>query len=43
MTTYEIQPGKWLRVLCNSTHTAICERQRGIKIKILFLFFKLID
>jgi hypothetical protein len=22
MMTSEIQPGKWLRVLCNSTHTA---------------------
>ncbi len=43
ITTSEIQPGKWKRVLCNSTHTAICERQKGITIKSLFLFIKLID
>ncbi len=43
MTTSEIQPGKWLRVLCNSTHTAICERQKGVIIKTIFFFIQLID
>jgi hypothetical protein len=43
MTTSEIQPGKWSRVLCNSTHTAICERQKGTTIKTLFAFIQLID
>jgi hypothetical protein len=43
MTTTELQSGKWLRVTCNSTHTAICERQKGIKIKSLFLIIKFVD